>query len=152
MIASLNVKGASFGGETHNGNQFGAIITRGGYLIQSWGDRNYKFHTASVGKALCWALLGFAVEDGLVDPDEPINKIWTGEDQLSHPHKYLDQGHHKTLTWRHLLGDKFGRTQYHGFPVAIGGTFWEKGRAVLSKELADEAVKELESLNRYFKS
>ena len=125
-IASLDVKGASFGGETHSGNQFGTIITRGGYLIQSWGDRNYKFHTASVGKALCWALLGFAVEDGLVDPDEPINKIWTGEDQLSHPHKYLNRGYHSSLTWRHLIGFRWGDFHFGGFPIELGVRWAEK--------------------------
>ena len=39
------------------------------------------------------------VEAGLLDPDEPICKTWTGRGQLSHPHKYLDQGYHQRLTW-----------------------------------------------------
>ena len=74
------------------------MLTRGGYLLHAWGDRNYRFQTASTGKAFCWALVGFAVEDRPAGPDEPINRSWTGEGQLSHPHKYLDRGHHESLT------------------------------------------------------
>ena len=59
-IAGLDVRGATFGGEDHSGDKFGAVLTRGGYLVHSWGDRHYAHHTASVGKALTWAVLGFA--------------------------------------------------------------------------------------------
>ena len=125
-ISKLHVKGSDFGGEDHSGNKFGTVITRGGYLVHVWGDRYYKFHTASVGKILCWVLLAYAIEDGLVDPDELINKIWTGEGQLSHPHKYLNQGYHKSLTWRHLIGFKFGTLHYGGFPIELGVRWREK--------------------------
>ena len=84
-IAGLDVRGATFGGEDHSGDKFGAVLTRGGYLVHSWGDRLYAHHTASVGKALTWAVLGFAVMDGMIDPDEPINRYWTGQGELSHP-------------------------------------------------------------------
>ena len=100
------MRGARVGGEDHSGNQFGAVLTRGGYLVHSWGRRSYVHHTASVGKALTWAVLGFAVMDGLIDPDEPIHRYWTGHGELSHPHKYLNAGYHKTLTWRHLIGKR----------------------------------------------
>ena len=103
FLAGHEVKGADFGGEDHTGDKWGCVITRGGYLVHAWGDRRYRFQTASTGKAFVWAILGFAVEDGLVDPDAPINRTWTGEGELSHPHKYLDRGHHRTLTWRHLI-------------------------------------------------
>ncbi len=53
-----------------------------------WGDRHYRFQTASMGKAFMWVLIGFAVEDGILDPDEPIHRTWTGEGELSHPHKH----------------------------------------------------------------
>src|SRR6476646_4856107 len=65
-------RAASFGGEDHSGGRWGAVLTRGGYLVQSWGDRHYCHHTASVGKALICALVGLAAADGLLDPDEPI--------------------------------------------------------------------------------
>lgn len=119
-IAKLNIRGANFGGEDHKENRFGTVVTRGGYLVQTWGDPHYKFQTASVGKALCWVLIGFAIKDKLIDPDEPINKIWTGEGQLSHPHKFLDQGHHTSLTWRHLIGFRWGGVHYGGFPIELG--------------------------------
>ena len=118
--------------------QVGTVLTRGGYLVHTWGDGNYKFQTASTGKTFGRVLIGLAVQEGMIEPDDLITDTWTGEGQLSHSHKHLDQGHHKMLTWRHHVGDKYGRTQYAGFPVAIGGSFWETGRAALSKELADK--------------
>ena len=65
-LDSLDVRGASFGGEDHSGNQYGAVLTRGGYLVHTWGDRHYRHQTASVGKALTWVALGAAVDDGLL--------------------------------------------------------------------------------------
>ena len=120
FMAGLQIKGASFGGEDHSGNKYGAVITRGGYLVHAWGDRYYRHHTASVGKALMWAILGFAVTEGRIDPDEPINNYWTGEGQLSHSHKYLSQGYHKNLTWRHIVGPKHESLHYGGFPIELG--------------------------------
>ena len=116
FLSRHDVRGGSFGGEDHSGNQFGAVLTRGGYLVHAWGDRHYRFQTASTGKAFLWALLSFAVADGLLDPDEPINRSWTGEGQLSHRHKHLDQGHHKSLTWRHLIGRRTESLHWGGFP------------------------------------
>ena len=126
FIAGIECKGASFGGEDHSGNKYGAVITRGGYLVHAWGDRNYRHQTASVGKAFMWAILGFAVADGRIDPDEPINKYWTGEGELSHPHKYLTEGHHKNLTWRHIVGRKHESLHYGGFPIELGIRWREK--------------------------
>jgi CubicO group peptidase (beta-lactamase class C family) len=119
-LAGLDVRGADFGGEDHTGNQYGAVLTRGGYLIHTWGDRFYRFQTASTGKAFIWALIGLAAAEGLLDPDEPINRSWTGHGQLSHPHKHLDEGHHRTLTWRHLIGPKEKSEHYGGFPIERG--------------------------------
>jgi CubicO group peptidase (beta-lactamase class C family) len=125
-VAGLDVKGASFLGEDHSGNKYGALLTRGGYIVQSWGDRHYQHHTASVGKALTWIALGCAANDGLLDPDEPIHKTWTGAGELSHEHKHLDQGHHKTLTWRHLVGRRDDSIHWGGFPFEIGIRWSEK--------------------------
>ena len=107
-------------------NKYGAVITRGGYLVHAWGDRHYRHQTASVGKAFMWAILGFAVADGRIDPDEPINRYWTGEGELSHPHKYLTEGHHKQLTWRHIIGSKHESLHYGGFPMELGIRWREK--------------------------
>ena len=49
-VDGLDVRGARFGGEDHSGDQFGAVLTRGGYLIHSWGCRSYIHHTASVAR------------------------------------------------------------------------------------------------------
>ena len=140
-LASLDVKGAAFGGEDHKDQQFGTVITRGGYLVHTWGDRRYRFQTASTGKALSWVLLAFAIEDGLVDPDGLISATWTGEGQLSHPHKYLDQGHHETLTWRHMIGFRWGGVHYGGFPFELG-VRWHEGRTGLEDADAVPGVPE----------
>ncbi len=140
-IKTLDVKGAAFGGENHEGAKFGTVITRGGHLVHAWGDRHYKFQTASTGKALAWVLLGFALEDGLVDADAVIGETWTGEGQLSHPHKYMDQGHHKALTWRHMIGFKWGRVHYGGFPFELG-IRWQEGCVGLEEADAVPGVPE----------
>ena len=131
FISTVKASGASFGGEDHTGNKWGAILTRGGYLVHAWGDRNYKFQTASVGKAFTFALVGFAVEDGLISADDLINETWTGGGQMSHPHKYLDEGHHRSLTWRHLMGHKYGGRHFGGFAIEVG-YHWKKGAAGLT--------------------
>ena len=71
FIGGVDVRGASFGGEDHTGDKWGMVLTRGGYLVHTWGDRNYRFQTASVGKAFARALFGLAVEDGLAMPGRP---------------------------------------------------------------------------------
>ena len=126
FLAGIDARGASHGGEVHEDNNWGTAVTRGGYLLHTWGDKDYKFQTASLGKAFIRALFGLAVEEGMVEPDDLISDTWTGEGQLSHSHKYLDQGHHKTLIWRHMLGDRYGNKQYGGFPIEIG-YFWKMG-------------------------
>jgi CubicO group peptidase (beta-lactamase class C family) len=120
FISTLHPEGANFGGEDHGGRRWGAVLTRGGYLLHAWGDRSYRFQTASTGKAFMWALVGLAAEDGLLDPDAPIQRSWTGRGLLSHEHKALDAGHHRTLTWRHLIGEQYGSVHYGGFPMELG--------------------------------
>ena len=78
------------GASSHGEGQWGCVLTRGGYVLHTWGNRSYRFQTASVGKAFTRAALGLAVEAVMVDPDEPIRKTWTGAGQLSHPQKHLD--------------------------------------------------------------
>ncbi len=68
FLAGLDAKGASFGGEDHTGDRWGAVLTRGGYLVHAWGDPSFRFQTASTGKALVWVLIGLAASDGLLDP------------------------------------------------------------------------------------
>ena len=120
IISSSQVRGANFAGEVHDNNRWGAVLTRGGYLVHTWGDPDFRYQSASLGKAFTRAVLGLAVDEGLVSPDDLINRTWTGEGQLSHLHKYLDWGFHKSLTWRHLLKHR------GGFPVT-NGYYWRKG-------------------------
>src|SRR6185437_11826324 len=92
FLADLHPHGADFGGEDHTGAKWGGVLTRGGSLLHAWGDRGYRFQTASTGKAFIWALVGLAAEDGLLDPDAPIGESWTGHGLLTHEHKHLDVG------------------------------------------------------------
>ena len=84
FLSGLDIKGASFGGEDHTGHKWGTVLTRGGYLVHAWGDRHYRFQTASMGKAFMWVLIGFAVEERMLDPDEPIHRSWTGTEMAPH--------------------------------------------------------------------
>ena len=133
FLGGLNLRGMNYGGIAHEGNDWGLVLTRGGYLVHTWGDGDYKYQTASTGKAFTYAVLGLAVQEGLVQADDLINDTWTGEGQLSHPHKHLDQGHHKTLTWRHLVGIKWEPGHYGGFTIEIG-YFWKMGREATPEE------------------
>ena len=108
------------GKKGEKGSKWGAVLTRGGYFVHAWGDPDYKHQTASLGKAFTWAVLGLAVDKGLLKPNDPIHKSWTGKGQLSHPHKHLDRGHQKTLTWMHLLNHQ------GGIPIS-GGHNWKPG-------------------------
>ncbi len=118
-------------GESHGEGEWGCVLTRGGYLIHTWGNPDYRYQTASLGKAFTWALVGLSVDAGMIRPDEPIRLTWTGESELSHPHKYLDRGHHRTLTWQHLIGRKDEYEHRGGFPVT-NGYFWRQGSTAQS--------------------
>jgi CubicO group peptidase (beta-lactamase class C family) len=139
-LGSHDVKGANFLGEDHGGDQYGAVLTRGGYLVHSWGDCHYRHHTASVGKALTWIALGYAAAEGLLDPDAPIAESWTGTGELSHQHKHLDEGHHRTLTWRHLVGRRDESVHWGGFPFEIGVRWTQKRTGLEEADAVDGVV------------
>jgi uncharacterized protein len=108
LLAGCHIRGGGWGGNEPGEDQWGAVLTRNGYLVRTWGNPKARYQSASLGKCITRALFGLTVEAGLIDPDEPIWKTWTGRDQLSHPHKYLDAGLHRQLTWRHLLDHQGG--------------------------------------------
>lgn len=126
VIAKANIHGGGFGGVKVGDGQWGAVLTRNGYVVRRWGNPSYRYQqSASLGKCIVRALFGLSVEAGVIKPDEPIGKTWTGRGQLSHPHKDLDEGLHRQLTWRHLVEHQGGfvlesgfhwrnRTMFHG--------------------------------------
>jgi len=111
-------RGASLHGEDHSGRKWGVAITRAGYLVQTFGDPDYRFQTSSVGKCFTMACLQLAIDGGLIkSADDLIKDYWTGEGQLNGRHKHLDQGYHVFLTFNHL-------TSHRGaFPVT-NGSWW----------------------------
>ena len=116
------VRGAAFQGEDHGGDRWGVAITRGGYLIQTFGDSDYRYQTASLGKAFNRACLQLAVDNGLIpSADALIKDYWTGVGELNSPHKYLNQGHHTYLSFGHLAGHT------GGFPITNGWS-WQQGK------------------------
>jgi CubicO group peptidase (beta-lactamase class C family) len=108
IVAQANIHGGGTLGVQVTDRQWGAVLTRGGYLVETWGDPAYKYQSASLGKCIMRALFGLSVEAGVLKPDDPIYKTWTGRGQLSHAHKYLDEGLHRQLTWRHLVEHQGG--------------------------------------------
>ena len=120
--ARQKARGAAFQGEDHSGNKWGVAIARGGYLVETFGDPDYRYQTASLGKAFNRACLQLAVDDGLIpSTDALIKDYWTGADELNSPHKYLDKGHHNWLSFGHLA-DHTG-----GFPITNGWS-WQQGK------------------------
>ena len=131
IIGKANIKPGTWGGIRFDNGHWGAVLTRGGYMVRTWGDPTYKYQSASLGKCITRALLGISVARGVIKLDEPISKTWTGRGELSHPHKYLDQGHHVGLTWRQLINHQGGfilESGYHwrtgeGMTVSPGAVF-----------------------------
>jgi len=115
ILESSHVHAGGWGGTEPKPHQHGAVLTRGGYLIQTWGDPKYRYQSASLGKCITRVLVGLSVEAGLLKLDEPISKTWTGHGELSHPHKYLDAGHHAQLTWRQLVSHQGGFVLESGY-------------------------------------
>ena len=68
FLDTCDARGSSEDAPGEEGPQWGAALTRGGYLVKSWGNPAFKTQTASVGKAFTWVAFGLAVEDGLVKP------------------------------------------------------------------------------------
>lgn len=113
--------GASIAGESHPGDEWGAVLVQEGVLIRTWGNPDYRYQSASVAKCFTRLCLQIAIDQGRIESaDDPVNAYWTGEGELNHPDKLLDRGHHRTLTFRHLL------TMRGGFPVSNGCT-WRAG-------------------------
>lgn len=114
-VEAVPVRAAGWGGTSPAPHEYGAVLTRGQYLVHTWGDPSFRTPSASLGKCLTRALLGITAEAGLVDPDAPIRETWTGAGELSYAHKHLDAGLHRVLTWRHLIDHRGGFTIESGY-------------------------------------
>ena len=111
----------------------GVAIARAGYLLHSWGDPNFRYQSASLGKTFTRMALQLAVDEGLIgSADDPVMDYWTG-DGLLEAHKVLDRGHHRQLTFQHLQ-DMVG-----GFPVTNGYVWRSRGEDRPLPRYAQEA-------------
>ena len=115
LLAQSQIGPKGWGGTQPDNRQWGAVLTRGGYLVQTWGDPAFKTQSASLGKCITRALIGISAERGRLKLDEPISTTWTGRGQLSHEHKCLDQGYHARLTWRQLINHQGGFVLESGY-------------------------------------
>ena len=43
LLAERDVRGASWEGDVHEGDDWGTVFTRGGYLVHTWGNGDYKY-------------------------------------------------------------------------------------------------------------
>ena len=107
--------GKAYGGQKPNIG--GVVITRAGYILHTWGDPDFKYHSASLGKTFTRMALQLAVDKGLLRSSEDLVKdYWTGAGQLT-PHKVMTKSHNVAVSFRHLWQMRAG------FPVS-NGWFW----------------------------
>ncbi len=105
-------------------NEWGAVMVKDGFLVANWGDPDYQYQSASVGKAFTKLALALAIDQGLIRSDrDRVSLYWTGEGLLSSPDKAMNKGHHKTITFQHLWKHQAG------FPVT-NGFYWRNKKDV----------------------
>jgi CubicO group peptidase (beta-lactamase class C family) len=74
LLAQSQIGPKGWGGTQPDNTQWGAVLTRGGYLVQTWGDPAFKTQSASLGKCITRAIIGISAERGRLKLDEPISK------------------------------------------------------------------------------
>lgn len=99
-------------GEVHVPTEFGTVLCRGGYLIHHWGDPDYLYQSASVGKAFTKLALQIAIEKKLINSvDDKVSEYWIGDGRtvdgkhqgtLDGEHKFLNSAYHQKLTFAQL--------------------------------------------------
>lgn len=101
------------------------MLTRGGYVIKTWGDTEYSWQNKSNGKPHSTMLLYIAIHKlGLIKSiNAKVKDYWTGVGHLNSPHKLMTNGHNANVTFKHLI-DMRG-----GFPLS-NGYFWRNKRNV----------------------
>ena len=131
IFADAHLGPGGYGGTAPGDHEWGAVLTRGGYLVYAFGNPDYRHQSASLGKCFTRALLGLAMDEGRVQPDDLVSKTWTGRGDFAQPHKFLDDGYHQTLTWRHLANHE------GGFPGLLPGNAMPPWRKVSGDPLSD---------------
>jgi CubicO group peptidase (beta-lactamase class C family) len=131
IFAAAHLGPGGYGGTAPNEREWGAVLTRGGYLVYAFGDPHFRHQSASLGKCFTRLLLGLAIDEGRVRPDDLVARTWTGRGDFSQPHKLLDEGYHQTLTWRHLAEHQ------GGFPGLLPGDVLPAWRKLSGDPLYD---------------
>ena len=98
-------------------SDYGLLICRGGRIIRSWGNIDFKHQSASLGKAFLRLALQLAIDEKLIGSEhDKVMNYWTGEGQLNGTHKYLTNGFNKFITFYHL------KWMTSGIPISNG--YW----------------------------
>jgi len=66
LLARADIRGGTWGGVPVADGQWGAVLTRGGYVVRRWGNTKYLQQSASLGKCITRALFGLSVEAGVL--------------------------------------------------------------------------------------
>lgn len=115
--------GTAYGGQKPG--KGGVVIARGGYILHAWGDPDFKYQSASLGKTFTRMALQLAVDDGLIkSPNGLVRDYWPGAGLLA-PHKVMTRQHNAKVTFLHL------QNMRGGFPVS-NGFFWESRKGIPS--------------------
>ncbi len=96
----------------------GIVLARGGCILHTWGDPDFKYQSASLGKTFTRMVLQLAVDKGLIkSPTDFVKDYWTGRGQLA-PHKVMTMGYNAEVRFLDL------QNMTAGFPVS-NGWFWQ---------------------------
>ncbi|GGY06528.1 hypothetical protein GCM10007160_37610 [Litchfieldella qijiaojingensis] len=112
-----------FGRQAKPGD-FGAILVKNGYKIEEWGNIEYRYQSASVGKAFTKLVLQLSIDKRLIGSvHDLVSNYWTGLNFLDNPLKQLDYGAHRFISFNYLY------CHCAGFPVT-NGFFWRNQKNV----------------------
>ena len=113
--------GRAYGGQKPG--KGGVVIARGGFILHTWGDSDFKYQSASLGKTFTRMALQLAVDDGLIKShNDFVKDYWSGEELLP-KHKVMTNGHNAKVKFLHL------QNMRAGFPVS-NGFFWKNKRSI----------------------
>ena len=111
FLEGLDVRAAEFGGEDHSNGKWGAVLTRGGYMLHSWGDPDYRAQT-------CFDNATRANLGGLTHPE----RVFLG---LALLHRYKNKREGLFEAYYALLSDEeLQEAEVLGKAMRFGSMLW----------------------------